>query len=128
MGVLFFDRDDAVDIENTGGKGSSLARLAQAGLGEELFLLIGVNPLRSAKSARWMRNHLFGTIIPDAFVARLEQAKDPLAEGRLICVEVIEELSTIPGVAGAHIMAPGNDAAVPEVISEARRRLQRATG
>ena len=31
MGVLFFDRDEAVDIENTGGKGSSLARLAQAG-------------------------------------------------------------------------------------------------
>jgi methylenetetrahydrofolate reductase (NADPH) len=103
-----------------------VARIAQAGFGAELFLMIGVNPLRSAKSAQWMRNHLFGTIIPDAFVARLERAKDPLAEGRLICVEVIEELSTIPGIAGAHIMAPGNDAAVPEVISEARRRVQRA--
>jgi len=31
VGVLFFDRDEAVDIENTGGKGSSLARLARAG-------------------------------------------------------------------------------------------------
>jgi methylenetetrahydrofolate reductase (NADPH) len=103
-----------------------VARLAQAGLGPELFLLVGVNPLRSAKSAQWMRNHLFGTIIPDAFVARLEKAKDPLAEGRLICVELIEELSTIAGVAGAHIMAPGNDAAVPEVIAQARRRIPRA--
>jgi methylenetetrahydrofolate reductase (NADPH) len=103
-----------------------VARLAQAGLGQELFLLVGVNPLRSAKSAQWMRNHLFGTIIPDAFVARLEKAKDPLAEGRLICVELIEELSTIPGVAGAHIMAPGNDAAVPDVIAQARRRIPRA--
>jgi methylenetetrahydrofolate reductase (NADPH) len=103
-----------------------VARLAQAGLGEELFLLIGVNPLRSAKSARWMRNHLFGTIIPDALVARLEKAKDPVAEGQQICVELIEELSTIAGVAGAHIMAPGNDAAVPEVISQVRRRIPRA--
>jgi methylenetetrahydrofolate reductase (NADPH) len=102
-----------------------VARLAQAGL-EDLFLLIGVNPLRSAKSARWMRSHLFGTIIPDALIARMEQARDPSAEGRLICIELIEELSTIAGVAGVHIMAPGNDAAVPDVIAEARRRIPRA--
>ena len=41
-----------------------------------------------------------------------------------ICVELIEELATIPGIAGVHIMAPGNDAAVPRVIAEARRRLK----
>jgi methylenetetrahydrofolate reductase (NADPH) len=103
-----------------------VARLGEAGLvgkGDGLFLLIGVNPLRSAKSAQWMRHHLKGTIIPDSFVSRLEQAKDPAAEGRLICVELIAELSTISGVAGVHIMAPGNDAAVPAVIAEARKRI-----
>jgi methylenetetrahydrofolate reductase (NADPH) len=102
------------------------ARLAEAGLTDQCFLLIGVNPLRSAKSAQWMRNHLFGTIIPDAFVARLETAKDPTAEGRMICLDLIEELSTIPGVSGVHVMAPGNDAAVPEVIEAARKRIARA--
>jgi methylenetetrahydrofolate reductase (NADPH) len=100
-----------------------LARLADAGLAGRLFVLIGVNPLRSARSVTWMRNHLFGTIIPEAFVARMEQAGDPAAEGRRICVEVIEELATIPGVAGVHIMAPGNDAAVPDVIAAARSRI-----
>ena len=30
----------------------------------ELKMLIGVNPLRSAKSAAWMKTNLFGTIIP----------------------------------------------------------------
>ena len=100
-----------------------VARLAQAGLGSGLYLIVGVNPLRSAKSAAWMRSHLFGTIIPDAMVARMEQATDPAAEGRRICVETIEELSRIPGVAGAHIMAPGNDAAVPDVIAAARRTV-----
>ena len=97
------------------------ARLADAGL--SVFLLIGVNPLRSARSAAWMRRHLFGTIIPDAMVARLEQAEDAAAEGRKICIETIEELSLIPGVAGVHIMAPGNADAIPEVIAAARRTV-----
>ena len=106
---------------------SSSSRLAaaKAGLGGKLFLLVGVNPLRSAKSARWMRSHLFGTIIPDALIARLERAADPATEGRRICVEVVEELSTVPGIAGVHVMAPGNDAAVPKVIAEIRRRVKR---
>jgi methylenetetrahydrofolate reductase (NADPH) len=97
------------------------ARLAEAGV--SVHLLVGVCPLRSAKSAAWMRSHLFGTIIPDAMVARLEQARDPAAEGRSICVETIAELSLVPGVAGVHIMAPGNDEAVPDVIAAARGTL-----
>src|SRR5579863_577173 len=97
--------------------------LEKAGLTKQLSILIGVNPLRSAKSAAWMKSHLFGTIIPDAFIARLEKAADPAREGIAICVDLIEELSTIPNVAGVHIMAPGNDAAIPEVIAEARRRV-----
>jgi methylenetetrahydrofolate reductase (NADPH) len=97
--------------------------LAEAGLTRQLAILIGVNPLRSAKSARWMKSHLYGTIIPDALITRMEQAADPLREGIRICVEVIEELATIPGVAGVHIMAPGNDAAIPEVIKMVRARV-----
>ncbi len=68
---------------------------------------------------------LFGTIIPDAIVARMEAASDPAAEGRAICVDLIRELSEVPGVAGVHIMAPNNDAAVPEVIREARAQASR---
>jgi methylenetetrahydrofolate reductase (NADPH) len=100
--------------------------LADAGLTRKLAILIGVNPLRSAKSARWMRHHLYGTIIPDALIARMERAADPLREGVRICVELIAELAAIPGVAGVHIMAPGNDAAIPEVIKAARARVPNA--
>jgi methylenetetrahydrofolate reductase (NADPH) len=96
-------------------------RLADEGI--EARLLIGVAPLRSAKSANWMRQHLFGTIIPDDTVRRLEQATDPAAEGRRICVDLLLELSQTRGVAGAHIMAPNNEAAVPEVIAAARERI-----
>ena len=103
-----------------------LARLTEAGILPGLAMLIGVNPLRSAKSANWMRQHLFGTIIPDAMVERIEKAADPAAEGRRICVDYIEEIAEIPGVAGVHVMAPGNDAAVPDVIAAARARVKRA--
>ena len=100
--------------------------LADAGLTRKLAILIGVNPLRSAKSGRWMRHHLYGTIIPDVLIARMERAADPLREGVRICVELIEELAAIPGVAGVHVMAPGNDAAIPEVIKAARARAPNA--
>jgi methylenetetrahydrofolate reductase (NADPH) len=100
--------------------------LARAGITQKLALIIGINPLRSAKSAQWMKNHLFGTIIPDALIARMDKAADPAREGKRICVELIEELATIPGIAGVHIMAPGNDAAIPDVLVEARERAQKA--
>jgi methylenetetrahydrofolate reductase (NADPH) len=95
-----------------------MGRLAEHGLSERVGVLIGIAPLASAKSARWMRQHLFGTIIPDEIVARMEAAADPRVEGRRICVELLQELAEIPGVAGAHIMAPLNEAAIPEVVAE----------
>jgi methylenetetrahydrofolate reductase (NADPH) len=94
------------------------ARLREAGV--RLPLLIGVSPIPSARSARWMREKLFGTIIPDAIVERLEKAGDPKAEGRRICVEVLQQLAEVPGVAGAHVMAPMNFAEIPRVIEDAR--------
>ena len=94
-----------------------MARLAEHGV--RLPFLIGISPLRSAKSARWMKEKLFGTIIPDAMIARLESAGDPAAEGRKLCVELMRELASIPGVAGVHIMAPGNEAAIADVIRAA---------
>jgi methylenetetrahydrofolate reductase (NADPH) len=103
-----------------------IGALDKAGIAKQLAILIGVNPLRSAKSAAWMKSHLYGTIIPDAFIARMEKASDPEHEGVRICAELIEELSTVPGVAGVHIMAPGNDAAIPEVIAAARTRVTKA--
>ena len=98
--------------------------LEQAGLTQKLAILIGVNPLRSAKSAQWMKSHLFGTIIPDALIKRMENAAEPEREGVRICAELIGELSAIPGVAGVHIMAPGNDAAIPQVIAAVRATIK----
>jgi methylenetetrahydrofolate reductase (NADPH) len=96
-----------------------MARLAAEGVVSDLAVLVGIAPLASAGSARWMRTHLFGTIIPDSIVTRLEQARDARAEGIRICVELLAELQQIAGVAGAHVMAPRNAAVIPEVIARA---------
>ena len=102
-----------------------LERLSESGVSPLPFMLIGVAPLRSARSARWMKERLFGTVIPDAFVERLEKSSDPEAEGIRICAETIQLLSEIPQVAGCHIMAPGHDEAVPPVIAAARQNVAR---
>jgi methylenetetrahydrofolate reductase (NADPH) len=101
-----------------------VARLAQEKLTKKISLLIGVVPLRSGKSARWIKEQLFGAIIPDAIVERLEYSGDPAAEGKQICIDFIAQLSEIPGVAGAHIMAPNNEAAIPDVIAKARKLVK----
>ena len=93
------------------------ARLLELGIAPKLGILIGVAPIPSVRSARWMREKLFGTVISDAIVTRLEGAADPAREGRTICVELMQELAEIPGIAGAHVMAPQNPSAIPEVIA-----------
>lgn len=94
-------------------------RLLDLGIAQKLRILIGVAPIPSARSARWMREKLFGTRIPDSIVDRLERAADPKREGKAICIDLLRELAAIPGVAGAHIMAPQNPSAIPQVIQEA---------
>jgi methylenetetrahydrofolate reductase (NADPH) len=97
-----------------------LARLRENDIPETFYLLVGVAPLASARSARWIRETLRGSLIPDWIVSRLENAADPKAEGEAICVDLIREMSEIGGVAGVHVMAPLNDAAIPRVIARAR--------
>src|SRR3954468_23653692 len=103
------------------------ARLREAGV--NIPILVGVVPIPSARSARSVKEKLFGSIIPDSFIERLERASDAKREGRAICVEVLRELAEIAGVAGAHGMAPMNFVEIPAVITEsgvAGRKLSHA--
>ena len=96
-------------------------RLAEEEITGCFFVLIGIAPPPSARTALWMREHLPGTIIPDAAIDRLARAGDPKAEGKRICIELLHELKEIPELSGAHIMAPRNHSAIAEVIAEFRR-------
>jgi 5,10-methylenetetrahydrofolate reductase len=91
-------------------------RLRPLGLFERMFVLVGVAPPRSAASARFMRDHLSGVIVPDAVIARLEGSDDPAEEGVALTVEVVKRLREIDGVAGVHVMGLGREEAVRRVI------------
>ena len=100
--------------------GRYIARLSDFGLTERLKIIIGIGPIASARSARWMNENLFGVTVPDAVIARLEGAADPAQEGRKLCAELIQAMREIPGLAGVHIMAPmqGSDA-IAEAVETA---------
>jgi methylenetetrahydrofolate reductase (NADPH) len=89
----------------------------ELGLLDAVFLLIGVGPLKSAKGAEWMRQHVPGVHIPDAIVKRLAGAQDQTREGRNICVELIQEIRAMRGVHGVHVMAYRQEEAVAEIIT-----------
>lgn len=95
-----------------------LAGLADHGVTERAAVLIGIGPLASARQARWMTENLPGVEVPDALIARLDAADDERAEGRRICAELLQELREIPHIGGAHLMAPGQEAGIAEVIAE----------
>jgi methylenetetrahydrofolate reductase (NADH) len=97
-----------------------VARLEGHGVLPGLHILVGLAPLASARSARWIRDKLRGSIIPETLITRLEAASDPKAEGQRICVELMQQMRAIRGVAGVHLMAPLNEEAVPAVIREFR--------
>jgi methylenetetrahydrofolate reductase (NADPH) len=93
-----------------------LAALADHGIVERVFLIIGIGPIASGRSARWMNDNLYGVRVPEPIVTRLERAADPRAESIRVCVELLQELAEIPGVAGAHLMAPRQEEAIAEAI------------
>jgi methylenetetrahydrofolate reductase (NADPH) len=94
-----------------------MRRIEDLGLLEKIFILVGVGPLRSAKTADWMRNNVPGLYIPDSIIDRLNAAgPNAQREGITLCVELLQELREIRGVAGGHIMAYRQEQAVPEIV------------
>ena len=93
-----------------------MKRIGDLGLLDKVFVLAGVGPLRSAKTALWMRTHVAGTHIPDSVIQRLAGAQDQAAEGRRLCIDLIHELREIPGISGVHVMAYRQEESVAEVI------------
>jgi methylenetetrahydrofolate reductase (NADPH) len=102
-----------------------VARLRECGVPRDFPLLIGIAPLASAKSARWIGDSLFGSIIPESIIERMDAAEDQRTEGRAIALELIRDYAAIEGVAGVHIMAPLNEKAVPALIEQARVALDK---
>jgi methylenetetrahydrofolate reductase (NADPH) len=100
---------------------SFMQRVRDMGLHEKVFILVGVGPLRSDKTAEFMRSKVPGVHIPDEVVERLRKTpkEKKQEEGKKICVEIIEQVREIEGVAGVHIMAYRQEEMVADIVKEA---------
>ena len=103
----------------------SLAKRYFQALGEHEILdrtafIVGVGPIASARSARWMNDNLVGVSVPESVIQRIEGADDQAEEGRRICIDLIEIYKELPGVSGVHIMAPAQSPQrIADIIEEA---------
>jgi methylenetetrahydrofolate reductase (NADPH) len=95
-----------------------MARVRDLGLEGRVFILAGVGPLASARAARWMRSNVPGIHIPDAVIERIEKAAKPAEEGKRLCIELIQQIREIRGIAGVHVMAYRREHQVSEIIVE----------
>jgi len=108
-------------------------RARDLGLTDKVFILVGVGPLASAKTAKWIRSNVPGIHIPDSVIKRLEGAQDQKKEGKQLCIDIINEVKEIPGVAGIHVMAYRQEEYVAEIVDESgvlkgRRPWKREAG
>ena len=103
-----------------------MKKVRELGLHEQTYILVGVGPLKSPGMARYMKNNVPGILVPDEIIKRMTAASAQWAgkkradlskeersartkawktEGIQICIDLIQQLREIEGVAGAHIMA-----------------------
>ena len=97
---------------------SYMQRVRDLGLNEKVFILVGVGPLASAKTADWFRKNVPGVHIPDDVIKRLAVAENQKAEGVRLCIDMIQQASEIEGISGCHIMAYRQEHAVPEIVEQ----------
>ena len=98
--------------------------LVRAQVTWQASLIVGLAVLPSSKGAKWLKENMKGTKVPESMVRRLEQARDPELEGVQIAAELLSEFKQIPGVAGVCVMSPGPD----HLIAEAIKVSEVATG
>jgi methylenetetrahydrofolate reductase (NADPH) len=116
-----------------------MQRAGDLGLLDQVYVLAGVSPIKTLGAARYMASKVPGMDVPEEYIQRMQDAVAGIPkeekqarrearkeEGIEICVEVIEQMREIPGVAGVHIMAIEWEEAVP-VIAEKAGLLPRPT-
>lgn len=116
-GADFFQTQFAYDLEVLE---RYMSRLRGYGITDRAHFIIGVGPLTSAKSARWMNEKLFGVYVPEHVIERLENASNAADEGKRICLELIDGFRQVTGVAGAHVMTPRGEQVIANTLAELR--------
>jgi 5,10-methylenetetrahydrofolate reductase len=107
-----------------------MARLGDLGLLDKVYVMAGLSPLKGPGMAKYMAANVPGIDMPDEIIQRLTQAGQGIddkaekskawrAEGVKLCIEQIQEVREIPGVAGVHVMAIEWEEAVRPIVDGA---------
>ncbi len=106
-----------------------MRRVVDLGLHEKIAILAGVGPLKSPRMAHYLHEKIPGIVVPEDCIRRIEDAGKGIdaddkpaltqawrAEGIKLCIEQIQEIREIEGVAGVHIMAIQWEAAIQPIV------------
>lgn len=117
-----------------------MEKVRELGVHEQTYILAGVGPLKSPGMANYMKNNVPGILVPDELIDRMTAAGNPWAgkkkdeltredkiarsqawkaEGIQICIDLIQQLRQVKGVAGVHIMAIEWEEAVKPIVEGA---------
>ena len=93
-----------------------MSRIVASKMTHRASFIMALSPLPSADMARWIRDNVKGALMPDSVIARMEEASDPERTGIEICAELMQELTTIPGVSGVNLLTMGDLQSIPAAI------------
>jgi len=96
-----------------------MADVRAAGLHRQASILAGIMILRKPETAPFLRDTLPGMRVPEPVIERMNRATDPEREGVMLAAELVQEMLSIEGVAGVHLMSIGWTRSMPMVVEQA---------
>jgi methylenetetrahydrofolate reductase (NADPH) len=82
-----------------------MAEAVESGLAKQVAILPSICLVRTAKSLRYIDEHVPGISVPAALIERVESAADPEAECFEIGCELADAARRVPGVRGLHLIS-----------------------
>jgi len=119
-GAQFFQTNLVYDIERME---TWLNELAKRNILDNVYILVGITPLKSLKMARYM-TEVPGVFVPESILKRMEAADaagNAQEEGVQIALELARKIRGFEkqGIHGLHIMPVGWEEIVPRIVMEA---------
>jgi 5,10-methylenetetrahydrofolate reductase len=78
--------------------------------------IASILPLKSHKTAVFIREKVHGVHLPDVILKRMEEASDQAEEGENIAIELIQELEAVCD--GVHLITMNNIEVIPRIVSK----------
>ncbi|HNW13795.1 MAG TPA: methylenetetrahydrofolate reductase C-terminal domain-containing protein [Anaerolineaceae bacterium] len=118
-GAQFFQTNILFDL---GRFEEWLNALAARNILDKVYILAGISPLRSLRSAQFLNKEVPGVRVPEHILRRMEKADaagNAQEEGIQVALELIEKLRQYKEVNGLHLMTVGWEEIIPRLVHDA---------